>query len=138
MTNRYYTDTSIWIDLYEDRKGFNNEKLGDHALDLFYFIIDKNHKLIISDILIEELGRYYSVAEINGMMKIYESLIEKVSVSEKQHKEADKIVKEKKLPLGDVLHALLARDHKLILVTRDKHFKELKYISKQYKPEELI
>ena len=42
------------------------------------------------------------------------------------------------MPLGDVLHSLLARDNGLILVTRDNHFKELKDISKFYKPEELI
>ena len=91
---KYYVDTSIWIDLYEDRNGYNNEPLGDYATKLFYFIREKNHKLIISDILIKELGVYYSTAEINGMMKPFEDLIEKIFVTEKQSKEADKIVKE--------------------------------------------
>ena len=57
---------------------------------------------------------------------------------QKNNQEADKIIKERNLPLGDVLHTLLARDNNLILVTRDKHFKELTDISKFYKPEELI
>ena len=138
MVNKYYADTSIWIDLLQDRKGYNNEPLGDYALKLFYFIRENNHRLIISDILIKELERYYSIAEINGMLKFYEDLIEKVFVSEKIAKEANKIVKERNLPLGDVLHTLLARDNNLILVTRDRHFKELENISKSYKPEELI
>ncbi|MBI2672183.1 hypothetical protein HYX16_04580 [Candidatus Woesearchaeota archaeon] len=72
------------------------------------------------------------------MMKLFESLIEKIIVTEKQYQEADKIVKERILPLGDVLHSIVARDNNLILVTRDKHFKQLEDISKSHKPEELI
>ena len=136
--NKYYIDTSIWMDVYEGRIGFNNEPLGKYALKLFALIRKENHRLVISDILIQELQRYYPIEKINGMMKIYENLIEKVSVSKKHYKEAEKIVKEKNLPLGDVLHTILARDYNLILVTRDKHFKELVFISKSYKPEELI
>ena len=136
--NKYYADTSIWIDLYEDRKGFNNEKLGDYALDLFYFIIDKNHKLIISDMLIKELGINYTTAQINGMMMIYGNLIEKVKITTKQRDEAKKLSLERNLPYGDALHAIIARDNNLILVTRDNHFKKLTDISKYYKPEELI
>ena len=138
MENKYYADTSIWIDLYEDRKGFNNEKLGDYALDLFYFIIDKNHRLIISDLLIKELGINYTTAQINGMMKIYGNLIEKVKITTKQRDEAKKLSLERNLPYGDALHAIIARDNNLILVTRDNHFKKLTDISKYYKPEELI
>ena len=136
--NKYYADTSIWIDLYEDRKGFNNEKLGDYALDLFYFIIEKNHKLIISDMLIKELGINYTTAQINGMMMIYGNLIEKVKITTKQRDEAKKLSLERNLPYGDALHAIIARDNNLILVTRDNHFKKLTDISKYYKPEELI
>ena len=136
--NKYYADTSIWIDLYEDRKGFNNEKLGDYALDLFYFIIEKNHKLIISDMLIKELGINYTTAQINGMMKIYENLIEKIKITTKQRDEAKELSLERNLPYGDALHAIIARDNNLILVTRDNHFKKLTDISQYYKPEELI
>ena len=138
MPNKYYVDTSIWIDLYEDRKGFNNEKLGDYALNLFYFIIEKNHKLIISDMLIKELEINYTTAQINGMMKIYGNSIEKVKTTTKQRDEAKKLSLERNLPYGDALHAIIARHNNLILVSRDKHFKELIDISKYYKPEELI
>jgi len=59
MKNRYYVDTSIWMDLYEDRKGFNNELLGEFALKLFSLIKAKQYKLIISDLLIKELEMNY-------------------------------------------------------------------------------
>lgn len=38
MVEKYYVDTSVWIDLYEDRKGYNKEPLGDFALKLFSYI----------------------------------------------------------------------------------------------------
>ena len=52
---KYYIDTSIWMDVYENRTGFNKESLGRYALKLFHHIRKENHKLIISDVLIREL-----------------------------------------------------------------------------------
>jgi len=42
------------------------------------------------------------------------------------------------VPFFDALHAVLARDNKAIMVTRDKHFDELLDITKYKKPEEII
>ena len=138
MAEKYYIDSSIWIDLYEDRKGYNQEPLGDFAWKLFALIKVKKNKLIISDLLIRELEMNYSIEEINGMIKPFESLIEKVIVTKEQRDEAEKIAEERNIPKGDVLHAILARDHKFILITRDNHFKELEDISEYHKPENLI
>ena len=138
MPQKYYLDTSIWIDLYEDRKGYNKEPLGDYAWKLLALIKTKKSILIITDLLIKELGMNYSVEEINGMMKPFERIIERIITTKEQRDEANKIAEERKLPKGDVLHAILSRDHNLVLVTRDKHFKELEDISKYYKPEDFI
>ena len=138
MVEKFYVDTSIWIDLYEDRKGYNNEPLGDFALRLFAMIKAKDNKLMISDILIRELEGYYSIEEINGMMRPFAKIIEKIISTPEQRIEARRIALERNLPPGDVLHAILARDNNLILITRDKDFRMLADISKSYKPEELI
>lgn len=138
MPQKYYLDTSIWIDLYEDRRGYNKEPLGDYALKLISLIKAKKCPLIITDLLIKELEMNYSVEEINGMMKPFENIIEKITTTKKQRDEAEKIAKERKIPRGDALHAILARDHDLILATRDKHFRELEDISKHHKPEDFI
>jgi len=138
MTQRYYIDTSIWIDLYEDRKGFNNEPLGDYALKLFSLIRAKKNNLVITDILIRELEMNYSLEEINGMMKPFENIIEKIVATREQRDEAKKIAEERNIPPGDVLHAIIARDNELILITRDKHFRQLEDISKHHKPEDII
>src|SRR3989344_2462425 len=138
MVGKYYIDTSIWMDLLEDRKGYNDEPLGDYALKLFAMIKAKKHQLVVSDLLIRELESNYSVEEINGMILPFQKIIEKIFVTKEQRDEAKKIAEERDLPPGDVLHAILARDNNFIMVTRDKHFKELRDITKHYKPEEII
>ncbi len=138
MTEKFYVDTSIWMDLLEDRKGYNNEPLGEYALKLFSLIKAKKNTLIITDLLIRELESNYSMEEINGMVLPFQKIIEKIFVTKEQRDEAKRIGQERNLPPGDALHAIIARDHKLIMITRDKHFRQLEDIAKHYKPEELI
>ena len=138
MIPKYYVDTSIWMDLLEDRKGYNGEPLGDYALKLFVMIKAKKHTLVVSDLLIRELESNYSVEEINGMVLPFQNIIEKVLMTKEQRDEAKKIALERDLPPGDALHAIVARDNRYVMVTRDKHFKYLQDITKHYKPEEII
>lgn len=135
---KYYVDTSIWIDIYEDRKGHQDEPLGDYALKLFSILKATGKTLVISDLLLRELESFYSLAEINGMMKPFEPIIEKIIATKAQREEARKIAQERDIPPGDALHAILARDHKLILITRDNDFRKLTDISKYHKPEDVI
>ena len=138
MEEEYIIDTSIWVDLYEDRKGYNNEPLGNYAFKLLVKIKAKESAIVLTDFLIRELETIYSVAEINGMFKPFEKIIKKIIATEKQWEEAKKIAKERDVPAGDALHVIIARDNNFILVTRDRHFRKLEDISKHYKPEELI
>lgn len=137
MTKKYLIDTSIWVDLYEDRKGYQNEPLGDFAFKLFSIIKSRQNKIVITDLTIRELEMNYSIEEINGMMKLFESMLDKIIASKEQRDEAKRIAEERDLPKGDVLHTILARDNRLILISRDKHFKQLTDISNYYKPEEI-
>ena len=138
MAEEYIIDTSIWVDLYEDRKGYNNEPLGDYAFKLLVKIKAKESAVVLTDFLIKELETLYSIEEINGMFKPFEKIIKNIIATEKQREEAKKIAKERDVPAGDALHAIVARDNDLILVTRDRHFRKLEEVSKHYKPEELI
>jgi len=138
MTTKYYIDTSVWIDLYEDRKGYNGEELGNFALKLFSLIKAKQNKLIITDLLIRELEINYSMPEINGMTKPFDKIIKKIIATSEQRDEAKKTAKERNIPPGDVLHAIIARDNFLILITRDRHFRQLEDICPYYKPEDII
>lgn len=138
MVEEYIIDTSIWVDLYEDRKGYNNEPLGDYAFKLLVKIKAKESVIVLTDFLIKELETLYSIPEINGMFKPFEKIIKKTIATERQREEAKNIAKERGVPAGDALHAIVARDNDLILVTRDRHFRKLEDISKHYKPEDLI
>jgi predicted nucleic acid-binding protein len=135
---RYYLDTSIWMDVYEDRKGFKSEPLGDYALKLLGMLKANKIILVVTDILIKELELNYSIPEINGMMNLFNDITEKVMTTTKQFDEAKRIAKERNVPMGDVLHSIIARDNNLILITRDKHFKQLEDIAKHYRPEDII
>ncbi|MBI4140999.1 PIN domain-containing protein [Candidatus Woesearchaeota archaeon] len=136
---KYYVDTSIWIDVYEDRKGYSGEPLGSYALKFLAVLKAKGECLVISDILITELECFYSIAEIKGMMKPFEEIIEKVMSTKIQREETKIIAHERNIPKGDALHAILVRDNKLILITRDNDFRKLKdVVPEYYKPEELI
>ena len=72
------------------------------------------------------------------IVHLVERIIQKIITTKEQRAEARRIAEERKLPPGDVLHAIIARDNNLILVTRDNDFKQLADISSHYKPEHLI
>lgn len=138
MTKRYMIDTSIWVDLYEDRKGHFNEPFGEYALKLLSLIKAGESKIVITDLLIRELEVNYSIQQINGIFKVFENQIEKLITTKEQRQEAKRIAAERNLPAGDALHAIIARDNELILITRDKHFRKMQDISQHYKPEDII
>jgi len=135
---QFYIDTSIWVDLYEDRIGYNGEPLGDYALKLFYFIRSKNHSLFISDLLIKELQTLYSSEQINGLINPFLDVVVRVKSDSDSVLKAKKLSLERNIPAGDALHALIAKKHSLTLISRDKHFKQLSDVCDCYKPEDII
>lgn len=64
-------------------------------------------------------------------------VLEEADVSKKQMDEARKLASEKKVPVGDALHAILARDNNAVLVSRDAHCDMLQNIVPVCKPEEI-
>lgn len=135
---RFYVDTCIWVDLYEDRKGFNGEKLGKYAFDLLIKIKLDNSLIVISELTIKELGSIYSLKEVISLLKPFKSFLKHIVPTKQEKVEAVKIANTRNLPKGDVLHAILARNHNSTLVTRDNYFKELVDISDFFKPEDLV
>jgi len=132
---KYYFDTSIWLDYYLKR-GVN----GESALKLIYKIISEDNLIIYSDILITELKRLgFFENEINDMLNVAKPTNLRLIQSTKvQSIETNKLVKQRRVPFGDILHAVVARDNEAIFVSRDKHFEKLKDIIKVNIPEELI
>ncbi len=136
MTDQhFYFDTSIWIDVYDER-GSN----GEVAKKLVERIIINDDLILYSYMVIVELKKLgYSEFEINEMMNVAKpDHLRHIHLTKEQTEEARKVSKQRNVPFGDVLHAILARDHEAQLVTRDWDFERLRDITKTVKPEELI
>jgi len=139
MNDKYYLDTAIWRDYYENRSD-KFRPLGEFALALINEIMENKDFILYSDFIIKELNIDYGEEEIEKIFEIItkRKLLLKVNISDKQIKEASRLNKERKVGFGDALHAVLARDNNAILVTRDNHFYELADVVEVKKPEDLI
>ena len=134
---KYYVDTSIWRDYYEDRKD-KLKPLGEFAFEFFRKVKLNADKILYSDLIIEELNIAYNEKEIKEIFNIIEeeNLLEKVEISKNQVKEALELKRKLQIPFGDALHAILAKDNNAILVTRDEHFLKIDFVNVK-NPEDL-
>ena len=135
----YYIDTCIWIDYAENRLN-HIRKLGELALDFLNKIVERGDIVICSNIVVKELEFCYSEERINEIFAIIEknNLMIRVSYTSEQIVEAISLANRGGLDFGDTLHAVIARDNKCILVTRDKDFNKLKDLLIILKPEDLL
>ena len=132
---RYYLDTSIWLDYFENRSD-RFRPLGEWALALLGRIKAKGDRIIVSDVVLDELRSQN--APFQEILGPFEECIERITTTDKQLKECRRIRDILKIPRGDILHAILSRDYDCLLVSRDNHFSLLASISRAYKPEELL
>lgn len=139
MTERYYLDTSIYLDYYQNRTD-SYRPLGDFAHRLLATIEERKDQLLISDFLLLELEKHCSKEQVKSIFEIIsvKSCVLKVDISSQQRLEAREIAIKRNVAFGDALHAILARDNNATLVSRDKHFLLLLDVSNVKKPEDLI
>jgi|SRR3989344_5111947 len=135
MAEKYYLDTSIWLDIYEKR-GYN----GEVAKKLFKKIIEKDLIIVYSDLVITELKRLgYTQNEINVILAIAKpDNLKRVHIYKEQIDEARKLAKQRNVPQADALHAILCRDNDMQLISRDEDYEKLKHIAKAKLPEDFI
>ncbi len=138
MADKYYLDACIWRDYFENRSD-RFRPLGEWALMFINRMVSEENIFIISDHLINELMTNYTYDRLTNLLKIIpEPLKKKIKTSNNQTKEAFIIMNKFKIPFGDALHAIIARDNNAILITRDKHLFELTMIVSVAKPEDLL
>jgi predicted nucleic acid-binding protein len=138
MKKRFYLDTSIWLDFFENRNEPNMPK-GEWAKKLVKKIIQKGDLIVYSDLVLQELEneRYSSFEVDNLFFELRQNLLY-VESTLAEIKRAKDLSFKREIPNGDALHALIARDNNSILVTLDRHFHTLSDIVKVKKPQELI
>ncbi len=135
---KYYLDTSIWLDLFEDRDEQGLPK-GEYAERLLEKIISEDGKIILSDIVTEELIKYgYTAHQLFDLFMPFEKVVIYEKSDNKRSGRARDLAQKRNLPRLDALHALVAKDAKALIISRDAHFKQLKDIAKCKRPEELI
>jgi predicted nucleic acid-binding protein len=137
MPEKYYLDTAIWIDYFEDRKD-KYRPLGDWAHRLLSLIEEAGQTVLTSELVMIELEKYLPAEKVKKYLDTYKKILQQVDSTEKQAYEARAIASKRNLPVQDVLHTILARDNDAILITRDHHFEALRDIVRIMKPEELI
>ena len=138
MTEKYYLDTSIWLDFFENRNEPNLPK-GEWAHKLLNKITQNNDRIIYSDNTIYELSIIgYPTYELDSILQPLKPILIFVESTEKEISKAKDISLKRNIPKRDALHALIARDNKSILVTLDRHFQKLSDIIKIKGPQDLI
>jgi predicted nucleic acid-binding protein len=135
---RYYIDACIWRDYFEDRRD-NLKPLGEWAFRFLKQIVEKEDTVILSNILIRELRQEYSQEEVENILVIIpEKLKITVELDDYQKKDAIRIQQMFGIHLSDASHIAIAKAHEAIIITRDKHFDNLKRKLIIRKPEELL
>lgn len=135
ITETFYPDTSIWLDIYEKRG-----KNGELAFRLFTKIIEENLLIFYSDLNLKELKNLgYNEEQIKEIFSIAKpNNLRKLHIYRKQIGDANKIAKARNIPRKDVLQAILCRNNFIQLISRDKHFEQLKDITIAKLPEDFI
>lgn len=138
MQKRFYLDSCIWLDFFEDRSD-SLKPLGEFAFMFLKKCLNEKNPVIVSDIVTKELQLFLPDAHIQERMDVFSEIIVKVEHSKSQAEEAKALWKklDAKFPFFDILHAIIARDANAILVSRDRHFEKLG-IAEFNAPEELL
>ena len=137
---KYFVDTCVWRDFYEDRQSTDKSKIGSHASKFIKNILDKRHTILINKYILYELKNKYTDEEINELLMFFKylNILENVEISNSEYNETKIISKNKNLPIVDCIIAIQSRNYDAIVITRDNHFlKKLSYICKAELPESI-
>ena len=131
-------DTSIWLDWFEDRNEPHFPK-SDMAHRLLSEVVIADDQIVVSDVVIFELSNVgYSLQEVDRLLRPLKSIIVFVEATEKEVRKSKDLSRKRLVPQGDALHALIARNHKAVIVTFDRDFQKLVDIVKSKTPRELV
>lgn len=141
MQKRYYLDTCIWRDHYENRHGPQGRQLGNYATRLFTKIMKDKAAIIFSTHIVHEMKKAFAPEEIEEMFQILFllNILKKIEITKKDWEEAKKMSQERNVSKSDSLHAILARNNNAILITQNlKDFKKFSDIITIKRPEDII
>ncbi len=126
MARKFYLDTAIWRDYFEDR-GDGIRPLGEFAFQFLKRCEERKDSVIVSNAVRKELLDYYPEERIDQIFSSFITTIVEIDYSEEQAGEAFAfwIKNNKKFSYFDILHSIIARDSNALLIARDRHFEEI-------------
>lgn len=137
MVQKFYLDTAIWRDYFEDRKD-GVRPLGEFAFQFLKNCEKKGCKVLYSGLIVQELKSDYSKERVAEVFSSFKHFLVEVPISNEQISEARKIASfVEGTHLKDALHAVLARDNYAVMITRDRHFDALADFVEVAKPEDI-
>ena len=138
MTEKFYFDTSIWLDFLENRDEPNFSK-GMWAKKLIKKIIKEGNRILFSDNnFLELINNGYLEFEIEEFLSTLKPIIIPIEATEKEIGKAKDLAQKRDVPKRDALHALIARDNNSTLITLDNHFRKLTDITFPHSPKKFI
>jgi len=134
---KFYLDTAIWRDYFEDRND-GLRPLGEFAFQFLKNCDKKGYTVLYSGLVVQELKSAYSKERITELFSSFKHFLVKVSISNEQLLEARKIsISTDGTHLKDIIHSILAKDNGAVMITRDRHFDVLANIVEVSKPEDV-
>jgi predicted nucleic acid-binding protein len=135
-----YLDSNIYLDYWEDRRD-TLKPLGEFAYSLLKRAVECEFTIIISDLVLAELGKVLGDEEITEVFSSLKesSKLRTAHVRNSDVEEARSLKRRYAAPLPDLIHFVFAvRNNAELLITRDAHFTMLPQDRiKIRKPEEI-
>ncbi|MGV8171478.1 MAG: PIN domain-containing protein [Candidatus Woesearchaeota archaeon] len=132
---RYYIDTCIWIDYWENRTD-NLRPLGEFAAN-FFNNLDDDDIIYYSNFIIKELRNRYSDEIIAEIFKVVECKLLFIESNESHMRLAKIFSAAGLVHKSDALHIILAKEIGAKFITRDNQI-ILSGLIDASKPEDLI
>ena len=123
---KFYLDTSVWRDYFEDRTD-GTRPLGEFAFGFLLKCEKEKHTILVTKEVTKELLAYYSEEKVKEVFLRFNKMIVEIEYNKKQVSEARNfwLKTNKEFPFSDILHSIIARDNDSLLISRDKHFDEI-------------
>ena len=87
MRQKFYLDTAIWRDYFEDRKD-GVRPLGEFAFQFLKNCEKKGCKVLVSDTVVLELKVYFPEEKIKQIFSSFQGIIQNIEATEEQVSEA--------------------------------------------------
>jgi predicted nucleic acid-binding protein len=133
---KFYLETNIWLDYFENRSD-GLRPLGEFAFLFLKKTIETKSVLCYSNVIISELNTVLTKEDINLKFNVIKNNLKYTESTKEDYFFAKKITSSFNIHFTDAFHAAIASRTGAVLITRDKHFDCLDFIEVK-KPEEVL